>query len=62
MNEFNRRSVLLAPTGRAAKVFSGYAGQPAYTIHKKYTVSKNFRMESASFRRLKICTDKRSLS
>ncbi len=27
--------VLLAPTGRAAKVFSGYAGQPAFTIHKK---------------------------
>ncbi|MEG1738180.1 MAG: AAA family ATPase [Odoribacter sp.] len=27
--------VLLAPTGRAAKIFSGYAGQPAFTIHKK---------------------------
>lgn len=27
--------VLLAPTGRAAKVFSAYAGQPAFTIHKK---------------------------
>jgi len=27
--------VLLAPTGRAAKVFSGYAGHPAFTIHKK---------------------------
>lgn len=27
--------VLLAPTGRAAKVFSNYAGQPAFTIHKK---------------------------
>ena len=29
------RSVLLAPTGRAAKVMSGYTGMPAYTIHKK---------------------------
>lgn len=29
------RTVLLAPTGRAAKVLSGYAGQPAFTIHKK---------------------------
>lgn len=29
------KSVLLAPTGRAAKVLSGYAGCPAYTIHKK---------------------------
>ncbi len=27
--------VLLAPTGRAAKVFAAYAGRPAYTIHKK---------------------------
>ena len=27
--------VLLAPTGRAAKVLSGYSGRPAYTIHKK---------------------------
>ncbi len=27
--------VLLAPTGRAAKVFSSYAGRPAFTIHKK---------------------------
>ncbi|WP_188507656.1 ATP-dependent DNA helicase [Parapedobacter pyrenivorans] len=29
------RSVLLAPTGRAAKVMSNYAGKKAYTIHKK---------------------------
>lgn len=29
------RSVLLAPTGRAAKVLSSYSGQPAYTIHKR---------------------------
>jgi exodeoxyribonuclease-5 len=29
------RSVLLAPTGRAAKVLSGYSQRPAYTIHKK---------------------------
>ena len=27
--------VLLAPTGRAAKVFASYAGHPAFTIHKK---------------------------
>jgi len=32
---FNMRSVLLAPTGRAAKVISAYAGRPALTIHKK---------------------------
>lgn len=28
-------TVLLAPTGRAAKVFGAYAGQQAYTIHRK---------------------------
>lgn len=31
----NLRSVLLAPTGRAAKVISGYSGRKAVTIHKK---------------------------
>ena len=29
-----QRVVLLAPTGRAAKVMTGYSGIPAYTIHK----------------------------
>lgn len=28
-------SVLLAPTGRAAKVFGGFAGRPASTIHRR---------------------------
>ena len=31
----NRRSVLLAPTGRAAKVISSYSGRQAFTIHKR---------------------------
>jgi exodeoxyribonuclease-5 len=31
---FNFTSVLLAPTGRAAKVLSNYSSQPAFTIHK----------------------------
>lgn len=35
LNEFNLKSVLLAPTGRAAKVFAYYANKPAQTIHKK---------------------------
>ncbi len=30
-----KRSVLLAPTGRAAKVMSAYSGRKALTIHKK---------------------------
>jgi ATP-dependent exoDNAse (exonuclease V) alpha subunit len=29
------RTLLLAPTGRAAKVASGYSGRPAYTIHRR---------------------------
>lgn len=31
----NAKSVLLAPTGRAAKVLSNYTGKQAFTIHKK---------------------------
>tara|TARA_B110000967_G_C18901417_1_gene575595 strand:+ start:1061 stop:2491 length:1431 start_codon:yes stop_codon:yes gene_type:complete len=30
-----KKAVMLAPTGRAAKVISNYAGRPAFTIHKK---------------------------
>ena len=32
--EFKIPSVLLAPTGRAAKVLGGISGRPAFTIHK----------------------------
>ena len=32
--QLQRKCVLLAPTGRAAKVFSSYSGRSAYTIHK----------------------------
>ena len=35
LNVFKIRSVLMAPTGRAAKVLSGYSGVQAFTIHKK---------------------------
>lgn len=35
LGEENIPVVLLAPTGRAAKVFGAYAGRPAYTIHRK---------------------------
>lgn len=34
LRSLNSKCVLLAPTGRAAKVLSSYAGQSAYTIHK----------------------------
>jgi len=32
--KLNLKTVLLAPTGRAAKVMSRYAGAPAFTLHK----------------------------
>lgn len=33
--EIHKKYVLLAPTGRAAKVISGYSGRQAQTIHRK---------------------------
>lgn len=35
LNAAGKKYVLLAPTGRAAKVISGYAEKPAFTIHKR---------------------------
>ena len=49
MNELEQKSVLLAPTGRAAKVFALYAGQNAYTIHKKIYRQKTFSNEPTGF-------------
>ncbi len=34
LSSLNIQPVLMAPTGRAAKVMTGYTGMPAYTIHK----------------------------
>lgn len=47
------RSVLLAPTGRAAKVMAGYSGMPAFTIHKKI-----YRQKSSSDGMGKFLLDK----
>ena len=35
LDQMNIKSVLLAPTGRAAKVLSRYSGKPTLTIHKR---------------------------
>ena len=35
MLAMKQKLVLMAPTGRAAKVFSNYSGTPAYTIHRR---------------------------
>ena len=38
----SKRSSLLAPTGRASKVLSGYSKKQAFTIHKKiYWIKTN---------------------
>ena len=42
LEELEVPSVLLAPTGRAAKVLSQYAGRPASTIHKHIYRQKSF--------------------
>lgn len=41
LSKVNKRSVLLAPTGRAAKVISNYSNKQAYTIHKKIYFPKS---------------------
>jgi exodeoxyribonuclease-5 len=35
LNGLKQKTMLLAPTGRAAKVIAGYSGFPAFTIHKR---------------------------
>ncbi len=49
MTEFKQKTVLLAPTGRAAKVFASYSSHPAYTIHKKIYRQKRFTADMGEF-------------
>lgn len=49
LTKLKQKVVLLAPTGRAAKVFSSYAGLPAYTIHKKIYREQSFFGEGGHF-------------
>jgi len=49
LDKLQQKSVLLAPTGRAAKVFSAYAGHPAFTIHKKIYRQRAFSNELENF-------------
>lgn len=49
MDALKQKSILMAPTGRAAKVFSLYAGHPAFTIHKKIYRQKTFSNEQTNF-------------
>ena len=49
LDKLQQKVVLLAPTGRAAKVFSVYAGHPAFTIHKKIYRQQSFSNETDNF-------------
>lgn len=49
MTQLEQKTVLLAPTGRAAKVFSSYATQTAFTIHKKIYRQKSFSSTPSDF-------------
>ena len=35
LKDYGQSIILMAPTGRAAKVLSNYSGTRAYTIHKQ---------------------------
>lgn len=47
--KLRHKVILLAPTGRAAKVFSVNAGRPAFTIHRRIYRQKTFAGESTGF-------------
>ena len=44
-----KQAILLAPTGRAAKVISNYAAKEAFTIHKKIYIPKTNKNGKISF-------------
>jgi ATP-dependent exoDNAse (exonuclease V) alpha subunit len=45
----NKKYVLLAPTGRAAKVIANYSNKPAFTIHKKIYFPRKGKSGGVSF-------------
>lgn len=49
LDQLGHKCILLAPTGRAAKVFSHYAGHSAFTIHKKIYRQRNFSNDMDNF-------------
>lgn len=49
LDQLKQKSVLLAPTGRAAKVFASYAGHPAFTIHKRIYRQRAFSNDVSNF-------------
>lgn len=49
LSEINKKYVLLAPTGRAAKVIANYSNKAAFTIHKKIYFPKKGSGSGVSF-------------
>ena len=49
IHNIEMKCVLLAPTGRAAKVISNYSGKPAFTIHKRIYYPKKNKFGGVSF-------------
>ena len=62
------KTVLLAPTGRAAKVMAAYASRPAYTIHKRIYFAQQerqgnlkFKLQKNKFKRTLFLVDESSM-
>ncbi|MCF6130582.1 AAA family ATPase [Flavobacterium sp. AS60] len=49
LGAINKKYVLLAPTGRAAKVIANYSEKPAFTIHKKIYFPKKGKSGGVTF-------------
>lgn len=49
LDELQQKVILMAPTGRAAKVFSQHAGHVAYTIHRKIYRQRAFSGEVGNY-------------
>lgn len=56
LKEFGVKFVLLAPTGRAAKVLANYCNHPAFTIHKH--IYRQESVSSAGFGQFKLSYNK----
>lgn len=67
LKDINKKYVLLAPTGRAAKVMANYSEKPAHTIHKRIYFPKkssggvSFTMQTNKFKNTIFIVDEASM-
>ena len=68
LKHVHKKSIMLAPTGRAAKVISNYANEPAHTIHKRIYYPKKdknsgmaFTMQANKFKNTVFIVDEASM-